>query len=110
MAAHDAPAVSQVAFPYAFPRRGSYRIWVQVKLDDTVMTGVFDARATAADPEKDVTPWLRQLGVRAEQARRIAASCEALPPETSLAGRVRFAVRQLAPPHRHVAATRATAA
>ena len=68
------------------------------------------ARATAADPEKDVTPWLRQLGVRAEQARRIAASCEALPPETSLADRVRFAVRQLAPPHRHVAATRATAA
>ena len=51
MAAHDAPAVSQVAFPYAFPRRGSYRIWVQVKLDDTVMTGVFDARATAADSD-----------------------------------------------------------
>jgi len=68
------------------------------------------ARAKAADPEKDVTPWLRQLGVRAEQARRIAASCEALPPETSLADRVRFAVRQLAPPHRHVAPSRSTAA
>ena len=67
-------------------------------------------RAQSADPEKDVTPWLRKLGVRAEQARRIAASCEALPPETSLEERVRFAVRQLAPPHRHAAPSRSTAA
>lgn len=50
-AGHDRPAVSRVAFPYAFPRRGSYRIWVQVKPDDTVMTGVFDARVTAADSD-----------------------------------------------------------
>jgi hypothetical protein len=61
------------------------------------------ARTEAADPEKDVTPWLRQLGVRGEQAHRLAASCDALPPETRLAERVRFALRQLAPPHRHVA-------
>jgi hypothetical protein len=51
MAGHDAPAMSRVAFPYAFPRRGSYRIWVQVKPGDTVMTGVFDARVTAADSD-----------------------------------------------------------
>jgi HNH endonuclease len=57
------------------------------------------ARAVDPDPEKDVTPWLLQLGVRAEQARRLAESCDALPPETSLEERIRFAVRQLAPPH-----------
>jgi len=51
MAGHDDPAVSRVAFPYAFPRRGSYRIWVQVKPGDTVMTGVFDTRVTAADSD-----------------------------------------------------------
>ena len=45
------PAVSEVAFPYAFPRKGSYRIWVQVKPDDVVMTGVFDTRVTAADSD-----------------------------------------------------------
>lgn len=50
-AGQDAPAISRVTFPYAFPRRGSYRIWVQVKPGDTVMTGVFDARVTAADSD-----------------------------------------------------------
>jgi hypothetical protein len=66
---------------------------------------------SAADPSRDVTPWLRKLGVRAEQARRIAALCEeTLGPEVPLEERVRFAVRQLAPPHRHVATSRATAA
>jgi len=69
------------------------------------------ARTEAADPSRDVTPWLRQLGVRGGQARRIAALCEeTLGPEVPLEERVRFAVRQLAPPHRHVAASRATAA
>jgi len=48
--AHGA-AVSAVTFPYAFPRKGSYRIWVQVKPDDVVMTGVFDVRVTAADSD-----------------------------------------------------------
>ena len=72
--------------------------------------GADNSWAQSADPEKDVTPWLRKLGVRAEQARRIAASCEALPSETSLEERVRFAVRQLAPPHRHAAPSRSTAA
>jgi hypothetical protein len=67
-------------------------------------------RAVDPDPEKDVTPWLRQLGVGAEQARRLAESCEALPPETSLDERVRFAVRQLAPPHCRRGPSPATAA
>jgi hypothetical protein len=66
-------------------------------------------RTAAADSEKDVTPWLRQLGVCAGQARRSAASCGTLPPEATLEERVRFAVRQLAPPHRHVGASVATA-
>jgi hypothetical protein len=48
---HDTPVVSEVAFPYAFPRRGAYRIWVQVKPGDKVMTGVFDTRVTAADSD-----------------------------------------------------------
>jgi len=36
------PAV--VAFPYGFPKAGSYRIVVQVKRGGHVETGMFDAR------------------------------------------------------------------
>jgi hypothetical protein len=32
-----------IAFPYEFPKPGHYRIWVQVKTDNKVRTGVFDA-------------------------------------------------------------------
>ena len=35
-------ATNEVAFPYAFPRTGDYRLWVQVRTRERVLTGVFD--------------------------------------------------------------------
>jgi hypothetical protein len=35
--------VSAVSFPYEFPKPGPYRIWVQLKTQGRVFTGVFDA-------------------------------------------------------------------
>ena len=41
--AHSAGAVSSVYLPYEFPVPGKYRIWVQFKIGEKVLTGVFDA-------------------------------------------------------------------
>ncbi len=35
----------EVAFPYGFPKAGVYRIFVQVKYNGHIETGVFDAQA-----------------------------------------------------------------
>jgi len=33
---------SMVSFPYAFPEKGNYRIWIQVKIDGQIVNGAFD--------------------------------------------------------------------
>jgi hypothetical protein len=62
-------------------------------------------RAAAADEqgeERDVVPWLRQLGFRADEARRAASVCETIP-DVSLEERLRLALSCLRPPHRRIA-------
>lgn len=43
MAMSDATLPDTVSFPYAFPKPGHYRMWVQVRRDGRVLTGTFDA-------------------------------------------------------------------
>lgn len=55
-----------------------------------------EARRKAKEKAEEVIPWLRALGVRADEARRAVALCESIP-EASLEERVRTALRCLAP-------------
>jgi hypothetical protein len=41
-------AGEEVAFPYAFPRAGEYRVWTQVRIGGRVLTGDFSVRVKAA--------------------------------------------------------------
>jgi len=50
--------------------------------------------------DRDVTPWLRRLGVRASEARRMAEICETTMPNASLEERVKRALSYLAPRQR----------
>jgi hypothetical protein len=47
LAAADTP--ERISFPYEFPKAGGYRMWVQVKSDEQVMTGVFDFDVSAVE-------------------------------------------------------------
>ena len=40
----DSREANEVTFPYAFPRSGDYRVWVQVRIGVQVLTGVFDVK------------------------------------------------------------------
>ena len=39
--------VGAVSFPYAFPKSGPYRIWVQTKSEGRILTGVFETTVAA---------------------------------------------------------------
>jgi hypothetical protein len=40
---HTGGAAGAVSFPFEFPQGGRYRLWVQVKVENRILTAVFDA-------------------------------------------------------------------
>ena len=47
---HEPPMPTrEISFPYAFPSAGRYRVWVQLRVRDTVRTAAFDV-AVAEEP------------------------------------------------------------
>ena len=57
------------------------------------------AAASEKAKELDVVPWLRQLGFRADEARRASAHCDETLPDAPLEERVRVAISFLGRPH-----------
>jgi hypothetical protein len=47
-AGHSMTLDSRIAVPYAFPKRGAYRLFVQVKRGGRVMTAAFDVTVRGA--------------------------------------------------------------
>lgn len=48
----NANPIRAVSFPYAFPTAGAYHIWVQLKSEGKVYTGVFEAEVKSAGTDK----------------------------------------------------------
>lgn len=51
MSAHDMEGMkheNRIVFPYAFPKAGQYRIFLQIKRNGQVLTGIFDAKVKEA--------------------------------------------------------------
>lgn len=41
-----------ISFPYAFPKAGAYRLWVQVKVRGEILTGVLDVSVAPAETKR----------------------------------------------------------